>query len=88
VTDAARDAGRGVVVRSAFPLDDRTRSEVAEVVSQMLEAADVPLEFVTQPELVAGIDLDAGSYRVAWSLDEHLASLEQDMAEVLADEAP
>jgi len=86
VTDAVRDAGRGVVVRSAFHLPDPKRSEVAAAVSELLEA-DVPLQFVTQADLVAGIELDAGSYRVAWSLDEHLASLEQDMAEMLADEA-
>jgi hypothetical protein len=46
----------------------------------------VPLEFLTSPDLLAGIELKAGSYHIAWSFDEHLASLEQDMAGLLAGE--
>lgn len=87
IAQSIRDSGRGIIVQSAFELPQEQRDEFTALVGEMV-GDTVPLEFVTSSELLAGIELKAGSYHVAWSLDEHLVSLEQDMAELLAGEIP
>lgn len=87
IAQSIRDSGRAIVVQSAFELPPEQRDEFTALVGDMV-GEGVPLEFVTDSELLAGIELKAGSYHVAWSLDEHLVSLEQDMAELLAGETP
>ncbi len=85
IVRSIRDSERGIAVISAFKLPQAQRDEFRKLVGQMV-GDDVRLEFVTSADLVAGIELKAGSYHVAWSLNEHLASLEEDMADLLAGE--
>ena len=87
IVRSIRDSERGIAVHSAFKLSQEQRDEFKKLVDEMVGKA-TPLEFITNAELLAGIELKAGSYHIAWSLNEHLASLEQDMADLLAGETP
>ncbi len=85
IVRSIRDSERGIVVQSAFNLPQEQRDKFRALVGEMV-GKTTPLEFITNADLLAGIELKAGSYHIAWSLNEHLASLEQDMAELLAGE--
>ena len=87
IVRSIRDSERGIAVQSAFKLPAGTRAEFKKLVGEMV-GDGVPLEFVTNADLLAGIELKAGSYHIAWSLNEHLAGLEQDMSDLLAGETP
>jgi F-type H+-transporting ATPase subunit b len=87
IVRSIRDSERGIAVQSAFRLPPEQRDKFKALVAEMV-GDGVPLEFVTNADLLAGIELKAGSYHIAWSLNEHLAGLEQDMADLLAGESP
>lgn len=71
-----------VLVRSAFDLPSGQRAAIRQAVNETF-SADIPLRFVVAPELIGGIELSANGWKVAWSIADYLASLEQGVAELL-----
>jgi F-type H+-transporting ATPase subunit delta len=60
--DARRESDRGVrqvLVRSAFPLDDGQRQELAAAMSRRL-GAQIELSVEEDPELIGGVEIRAG----------------------------
>ncbi len=47
------------------------------------QSSTVVEQFRTSPELICGIELDAQSMRITWSLDSYLDSLEEDLSKML-----
>jgi len=86
IRTAARDAGaRQPVVRTAFPLSAEQEMEVRRAVG-VAAAYEGDMRFETDPALVAGVELRAGGWKVAWAIDDYLQSLEDAMSEMLAAE--
>jgi F-type H+-transporting ATPase subunit b len=46
-------------------------------------SADIHVRFETAPDLVSGIELNAGGQKIAWTIADYLASLEQSVSELL-----
>jgi F-type H+-transporting ATPase subunit b len=86
ITRALREAQEPLVIRTAFPSPPELQHKLREAIVDQA-ANDVELEFETVPDLVCGIELRAGDYRIAWSLDDYLGSLEQDLIQALGEEA-
>ena len=80
LVDAAREADRRVHVRTAYHLDETDRSRLRAALADLL-GDELDVEFGTTPELVAGVELRAGGYKVAWSIGEYLRSLEDTLGE-------
>lgn len=81
---AARDDGRRVHVRTAHALPDADRVRLGQAIDDAL-GAEVTSIFETSADLSAGIDLRAGGLKVAWSVSEYLASLEERLGEAFGD---
>lgn len=87
--DPARDriaraltAGSGPArVRSAFELPAEQRAAIQAAVDQAF-SADIALRFETAPDLVGGIELGANGQKLAWSIDDYLATLQQAVEEL------
>lgn len=77
---AAHADGSRIHVRTAFHLDEAARSRLAVGLADVL-GGDLPVEFDTAPELVAGVELRAGGYKIAWSIGDYLRSLEDALGE-------
>ncbi len=81
----ARQDGCLIQVRSAFELPPDLRELVSGKLRGMLDGLDSPqggaqslrLEFVTAPELIAGIECVAGGRKAAWTFAEYLSSIEE-----------
>ena len=73
-------------LRSAFELPDTVRKELAEAVRRVLET-EAAVDFETDPDIMAGIELRVGGRKVAWSLREHMARVRERMQAVLAENA-
>ena len=71
------------LVRSAFDLPDRQRAEIQKAVADSF-SGDIELRFETAPDLVGGIELAAGGQKIAWSISDYLASLEETIGELAA----
>lgn len=80
---ALRGTHDDVLVRSAFALPDAQRLAMANAIADSFDLKPV-LRFEVDPALVAGIELTAHGQKFAWSIGDHLASLERGVGEWLA----
>ena len=72
-----------VVLRSAFVLSQAQKKGVYKCLQEVFPG-DIELQFETASDLIAGIDLIANGYKVAWSIADYLSLLEKDVGELLA----
>lgn len=82
ITATLRESGDVAEVHTTFMLDGDAREEVAALLRREL-GNDIALRFATSPELVCGIELRAGSHRLAWSVDAWLETLEERIFDAL-----
>ena len=80
--DALAAAPGPALVRSTFELPAPQRATIQQALNETF-SADVPLRYETSPDLVSGIELSAGGQKVAWSIADYLASLENGVGELL-----
>lgn len=85
VAEALAGAQAPLVIRTAFPSPPEMRQKLREAVAGRVPG-EVEIRFETAPDLVCGIELRADDYRIAWSLDDYLGSLEQDLFRALGQE--
>lgn len=82
LADALRAASEPALVRSAFNLPPDQRAAIHKAISGFC-ASDVPVRFETAPNLISGIELTTNGQKVAWSIADYLASMEEGMGELL-----
>ncbi len=93
LTAALHGTSEGVTVKSAFELPQAQREAIENTLAEVASEA-VDCRFVTDSEKIGGIELTAGGYKMAWSVDDYLVTLEKKVGELLspngelADEAP
>lgn len=71
-----------LAVLTAFELPDAVRQEITAQLS-WLASDGRDLQFNLNPDLIAGLELQAAGHKVAWSLDSYLDELEEEMREEL-----
>jgi len=71
-----------VTVRSAFELPQPQQTMIDETLKATL-GVNNPLRFEIVPGLIGGIELILHGQKVAWSISDHLASLEKELATLL-----
>jgi len=79
---ALRAAPEPSVVRSAFELPPAQRAAIQNALNETF-STEVHLRFETSPDLVSGIELTASGQKVAWSIADYLATLENGVGELL-----
>ena len=70
------------LIRSAFPLTAEQQSLIQQALDETF-ATQVSLRFMKAPEVISGIEFTASGRKIAWSIDEYLASLGQSVEELL-----
>jgi F-type H+-transporting ATPase subunit b len=70
------------LVRSAFELTTAQREEIASAVKTVL-GAEIQVSFELAPGLVSGLELIVQGQKVAWSVNDYLASLEKSVGVLL-----
>ncbi|MGB5511610.1 MAG: F0F1 ATP synthase subunit delta [Woeseiaceae bacterium] len=71
-----------VRVRSAFELTSEQRAAIRTALNETL-AADIQVRFDTAPDVIGGIELSTNGQKLAWSIADYLASLENSVGELL-----
>ncbi|PHV10565.1 F0F1 ATP synthase subunit B family protein [Chitinimonas sp. BJB300] len=72
-----------LLVRSVFDLPPAQRATL-EAVIQTLLGAETKTHYEMTPDLVSGIELSCGGQKVAWNIDEYLASLQKGLEDLLS----
>ncbi|MBA3829313.1 MAG: F0F1 ATP synthase subunit B [Taibaiella sp.] len=70
-----------VIIRTTF---DITAAQQPGLEQSIKDAAgtDATFKFQTVPELISGIELNAGGYKIAWSISEYLESVKNSINEI------
>jgi F-type H+-transporting ATPase subunit b len=82
VAESLRQAAPAVVVRSAFGVPSESRHAIRKLVQDHANQ-EVTVQFETATDLVYGIELIANGYRIAWTVDDYLQALEEDLLQAL-----
>ncbi len=81
--DARRALSSGdALVRSAFELTPAQRATMESAVKAVL-GADIQVSFELAPGLVSGLELIVQGQKIAWSVNDYLASLEKSVGVLL-----
>lgn len=78
----SRRTGEAILVQSRFELPDSERERIAEAVRRLV-GSDRAVLFETEPEVVWGVELRVGDYKVGWSAESYVTSLEEYVTELL-----
>jgi F-type H+-transporting ATPase subunit b len=76
--DALQGADTRATLRSAFPLPEETRQEIEQAIHQAL-GQPAELSYVEDGDLLCGIELHTGGYKLSWSLAEYLEVFEKNL---------
>jgi F-type H+-transporting ATPase subunit b len=80
--EALRTSPGPGVVRSTFDLPADQRAAIQNALNETF-SAEVRVRFETAPELIGGIELTANGQKVAWSIADYLASMEEGVEQLL-----
>jgi F-type H+-transporting ATPase subunit b len=84
--NAIRGGGNKVTIQSAFGISASRQAQIEEVLKKQITNG-FTLLYMTQPEIVSGIELRVNGHKVAWSLNEYLETLVENLTETLQKEA-
>lgn len=82
LAEALKTNSGPALVRSAFNLPPEQREAIQNALNETF-SADIRIRFETEPELISGIELTTNGLKVAWSIVDYLASLQQCVGELL-----
>ncbi len=77
--DALIKSGAPLRINSAFSLEPATRSTLTRAIHTQL-AETLELEYTESPELLCGIELLCGDYRLGWNLAEYMNDVENSIS--------
>lgn len=84
VLAALRADGRDpVVVRTSFALSDSQRDAVRSTLHRLLADTSREIEWVRDPDLIAGVVIVVGARTIGWTIDTYLAAVRAGFAEIL-----
>lgn len=83
--ESARRSGGVVVLRSAFDITPETRQYILESIRRG-GGVEIEMRFEVMPDLLCGIEISSQDYKLAWTLDDYLVSLEASLFETFDEE--
>jgi len=84
IADSVKDE-RMIVITSAFEIPEEERQRIIQVIRQQI-VDDIGVRYDISPDLIAGIELKADGYKVGWSLENYLETLEENLSGIFEEE--
>jgi len=78
---ALKNSSDPAVVRSTFILPPAQRAAIQQALNEAF-SADIRIDFAVAPDVISGIELTTGGQKVAWSVADYLAAMEQRVSEL------
>jgi len=72
---ALRSQRDPAILRTAFDLADRTRSEVKNALDETFASA-IEIRFSTDPDLIGGFELSTDGRKLSWNIAERISSMQ------------
>lgn len=84
---AAQQSEQAVIVRSTFTLPEDQRQRLTNTLTDLL-GGTIQLQFERPPDLLCGIEVQVHGHRIAWSLHQYVAALDDHLLDGFATENP
>ena len=75
-----------VVIQSAFDISASRQAQIEEVLKKQITNG-FKIRYLREPDIVSGIELRVNGHKIAWSLNEYLETLVENLTETLQKEA-
>lgn len=76
------DQEQEILIKSAFEIPEKIRLSIQEVLRGQT-GSNLKIRFWTAPDLICGVELEAGGMKIIWSLNSYLDSLEEELSKML-----
>ncbi len=86
IRKAISSGGNRVVVQSAFGVSEEMRKQIEDALKKQI-TNDFTIRYMMEPEIVSGIELRVNGHKIAWSLNDYLDTLVENLTETLQREA-
>jgi F-type H+-transporting ATPase subunit b len=86
IRKAISGGGNKVVVQSAFGIPAQTQGRIEQALKKQISNG-FTIRYDTEPEIVSGVELRVNGHKIAWSLNEYLETLVENLSETLQKEA-
>jgi F-type H+-transporting ATPase subunit b len=86
IRNAISSGGNRVVVQSAFGVSDEMRRQIESALKKQITNG-FTIRYMMEPEIVSGIELRVNGHKIAWSLNDYLETLVENLTETLQREA-
>lgn len=73
-----------ITINSSFAISDEQKTALINVVKEKI-SSDTELQFSIKEDLICGIELRYGGYKISWNIDSYLTELETITAFILSD---
>lgn len=83
LTALRSDAPAPVVIRTSFALSDPQRDAVRSAIHGLLSDPTREIEWIRDPDLIAGVVVVVGARIIGWTIDTYLAAVRAGFAEIL-----
>lgn len=83
--ESVRRSNHEITLRSAFDISPEMRQYVLQTIQNDI-VVDVDMQFEVMPDLLCGVEISSQDLKLAWTLDDYLVSLEENLFETLFDE--
>jgi F-type H+-transporting ATPase subunit b len=83
---AISGGGNRVTIQSAFGIPALRRTQIEETLKKQITNG-FTINYLQQPEIVSGIEMRVNGHKIAWSLNEYLETLVENLTETLQKEA-
>ena len=68
-----------VVINTAFEINQETRGRVEQAIKQSL-GGEAEIEYRVTPEIISGIEMIAGSFKLVWSIQSYLDEFQKELS--------
>ena len=76
--EALAEGGYKAFLRTVFDLPEKNIKELEAVLRKVINnRKSISLSAKTDPDLICGLELEAGGYRLAWNIDSYLEDVEE-----------
>jgi F-type H+-transporting ATPase subunit b len=84
-----RDGVEPLIIRTAHPVNDQRKDNLRQSIEEVFfnGELDKEINFHHDPDLIAGIELQANGRRISWSIEEYLNELDERILEIFHREA-
>jgi len=83
---AISGGGNRVTIQSAFGIPALRRTQIEETLKKQITNG-FTINYLQQPEIVSGIEMRVNGHKIAWSLNEYLETLVENLTETIQKEA-